>query len=196
MRVLVDAMLKDLSPRLALLYSDTGRPSMAPETLLWASRLPVLYTSRREQWLLDQLAYNLLCRWVVERNMDAPVWDSSPLSKTRERLREGDIATTFFAPVVAQARERELLSDAHCTVEGTLIEAWAGQKRFQRKPAAPRQSPRMILATLALTSMESSAPMPPTSRRPIPRPACTKRPRGRKPSWPLWAICSWSIGTA
>ena len=35
------------------------------------------------------------------------------------------------------ARERALLSDEHFTVDGTLIEAWAGQKSFQRRDGEP-----------------------------------------------------------
>jgi Transposase DDE domain len=54
-------------------------------------------------------------------------------SKNRDRLLEGDIAAKFFAQVLDQARARDLLSDEHFSVDGTLIEAWASQKSFQRK---------------------------------------------------------------
>src|SRR5918996_4780701 len=123
-RMMVDAVLKELSSRVALLYSYTGRPSMAPEKLLRALLLQVLYTIRSERLLMEQLDYNLLFRWFVGLNMDDLVWNPSTFSKNRERLLEG---------AVAQARERDLLSDEHFTVDGTLIEAWAGQKSFQRK---------------------------------------------------------------
>ena len=43
------------------------------------------------------------------------------------------MAEEFFSLIVGQARSRKLLSDEHFTVDGTLIEAWAGQKSFQRK---------------------------------------------------------------
>jgi transposase len=140
-RVLVDAVLKELSPRFARLYSYTGRPSIAPEKLLRALLLQVLYTIRSERLLMEQLDYNLLFRWFVGLSIDDPVWDSSTFSKNRERLLEGDIATAFFAQVLAQARERDLLSDEHFTVDGTLIEAWAGQKSFKRKQADPPPEP-------------------------------------------------------
>jgi transposase len=39
----------------------------------------------------------------------------------------------FFSEVLAQARSRGLLSTEHFTVDGTLIEAWAGHKSFKRK---------------------------------------------------------------
>jgi transposase len=144
-RQMVDAVFKELSPQFAPLYSHTGRPSIAPEQLLRALLLQVLYTVRSERLLMEQLDYNLLFRWFVGLNMDDAVWDASTFSKNRERLLEGDVARTFFDAVLAQARERALLSDEHFTVDGTLIEAWAGHKSFKRKaaetPTAPPDDP-------------------------------------------------------
>ena len=141
MRVMVDAVLKELSPQFARLYSHTGRPSIAPEKLLRALLLQVLYTVRSERLLIEQLNYNLLFRWFVGLNMDDPIWDPSTFSKNRERLLEGDVAHAFFDQVLAQTRERDLLSDEHFTVDGTLIEAWAGQKSFKRKEAESPSHP-------------------------------------------------------
>jgi hypothetical protein len=90
---------------------------------------------RRERLLIAPLDDNLLFRWVVGLNMDDPVWDPTVFSKNRERLLEGDVARAFFDQVLAQARERDLLSDAHFSVDGTLLEAWAGQKNFKRRAA-------------------------------------------------------------
>jgi transposase len=141
-RVLVDAVLKALSPQFDRLYSDTGRPSIAPDKLLRALLLQVLYTTRSERLLMEQLNYNLLFRWFVGLNMNDPVWDPSTFSKNRERLLEGDVAHAFFDQVLAQAGARQLLSDEHFTVDGTLIEAWAGQKSFKRKaPDTPPSPP-------------------------------------------------------
>jgi transposase len=141
-RVLVDAVLKELSPQLATLYSHTGRPSIAPEQLLRALLLQVLYTVRSERLLMEQLDYNLLFRWFVGLNMDDPVWDPTVFSKNRERLLAGEVAQAVFAQVLAQAQEHDLLSDEHFTVDGTLIEAWAGQKSFKRKqPDLPEEPP-------------------------------------------------------
>jgi transposase len=141
-RVLVEAVLKELSPQFDRLYSHTGRPSIAPEQLLRALLLQVLYTVRSERLLMEQLDYNLLFRWFVGVNMDDPIWDASTFSKNRERLLEGEVAHAFFAQVLAQARERDLLSEDHFTGDGTLIEAWAGQKSFKRKEAqAPSPPP-------------------------------------------------------
>jgi len=139
-RRLVDAVVKELSLQFDQLYSQTGRPSIAPEKLLRALLLQVLYTIGSERLLMEQLDYNLLFRWFVGLNMDDPIWDPSTFSKNRERLLKGDVAHAFFEQVLAQARERDLLSTDHFTVDGTLIEAWAGQKSFKRQEE-PSPSP-------------------------------------------------------
>jgi len=58
---------------------------------------------------------------------------SDSVHQKPDRLLEGAVAEEFFSLIVRQARSRKLLSDEHFTVDGTLIEAWAGQKSFQRK---------------------------------------------------------------
>lgn len=132
-REMVDKALKGLSRRFNEIYSATGRPSIPPEKLLRALLLQVLYTVRSERLLMEQLEYNLLFRWFVGLNMDEPVWVPTVFSKNRDRLLEGDVAERFFDEVLRQAREADLLSDEHFSVDGTLIEAWASQKSFQRK---------------------------------------------------------------
>jgi transposase len=142
-RRMVDDALKALSPSFSRLYSAFGRPSIPPEKLLRALLLQVLYTVRSERMLMEQLEYNLLFRWFVGLNMDEAVWVPTVFSKNRDRLLEGDIAEKFFAHVLDQARNANLLSDEHFSVDGTLIEAWASQKSFQRKdrPAPPPDDP-------------------------------------------------------
>ena len=132
-RVMADEALADLKPRFSKLYAKTGRPSIAPEKLLRALLLQVLYSVRSERMLMEQLNYNLLFRWFVGLNMDDAIWDATVFSKNRQRLLAGDIAEAFFEAVLKQARQRELLSDEHFTVDGTLLEAWAGQKSFRRR---------------------------------------------------------------
>jgi transposase len=132
-RQMVDEALKQLSSRLEGLYSDIGRPSIAPEKLLRALLLQVLYSVRSERMLMEQLNYNLLFRWFVGLNMDDPVWDATTFSKNRDRLLEGDVALAFFQAVLEQMQHKRLLSDEHFTVDGTLIEAWASQKSFQKR---------------------------------------------------------------
>jgi transposase len=130
---MTDEALRGLSRKLGALYSRTGRPSIPPEHLLRSLVLQVLYSVRSERLLMEQLEYNLLFRWFVGLAMDDRVWDVTVFTKNRERLLRGEIAGAFFAAVVAQARAAGLLSDEHFTVDGTLVEAWAGQKSFRPK---------------------------------------------------------------
>lgn len=140
-RAMVDVVLTELSPRFQKLYSHTGRPSIPPERLLRALLLQVLYSIRSERMLMEQLDYNLLFRWFVGLTMDDPIWDATVFTKNRERLLRGDIHQLFFDQVLAQARDRCLLSDEHFTVDGTLVEAWAGLKSFKKKDGSDQEPP-------------------------------------------------------
>ncbi len=132
-REMVDTALAGLSKRFEAMYSDTGRPSIAPEKLLRALLLQIFYSVRSERLLMEQLDYNLLFRWFVGLSMDEAVWDHSTFSKNRDRLLESDIARGFFEQVLAQADAKGLTSDEHFSVDGTLIEAWASMKSFRPK---------------------------------------------------------------
>src|SRR5271156_3366306 len=128
LRTMVDGILKEMSPRFAKLYADRGRPSIPPERLLRALLLQILYTVRSERLLMEQLNYNLLFRWFVGLNMDDPVWDPTTFSKNRDRFLDGDIAAKFFSLVLGLAKEAQLLSNEHFSVDGTLLESWASHK--------------------------------------------------------------------
>jgi transposase len=130
-RALVDAVLVGMAKDFDGLYSQVGRPSIAPERLLRALLLQVFYSVRSERLLMEQLNYNLLFRWFVGLEIDDAVWNHAVFSKNRDRLLNQDLAQKFFAQVKQQATG--LMSDEHFTVDGTLIEAWAGQKSFRRK---------------------------------------------------------------
>jgi transposase len=132
-RQMTDAALRQLSPQFEAIYAKTGRPSVPPEQLLRALVLQVLYTVRSERLLVEQLEYNLLFRWFVGLGMDDAVWTPTTFTKNRDRLLAGDIARQFFDAVLTQAQAQRLLSDEHFTVDGTLLEAWAGQKSFTRR---------------------------------------------------------------
>ena len=129
-RVMVDEALKQMSARFDEIYGEDGRRSIPPERLLRALLLQMLYSVRSERMLMEQLQYNLLFRWFVGLSAN---WHPTVFTKNRDRLLEGAVSEEFFSLIVAQARSRKLLSDEHFTVDGTLIEAWAGQKSFQRK---------------------------------------------------------------
>jgi len=137
-RVMVDRALEGLSGELGKLYSSTGRPSIAPERLMRALLLQVLYSVRSERQLMEQLNYNLLFRWFVGLAMDDGVWDVTVFTKNRERLIKGDVSQGLLASVLQQAGENNLLSEEHFTIDGTLIQAWAAARSFREKSDPPK----------------------------------------------------------
>jgi transposase len=138
-RAMTDEALGELSPEFDKLYASGGRPSIAPEKLLRALLLQVLYSRRSERLLMEEMNYNLLFRWFVGLEMDDAVWDVTVFTKNRERLLAGEVAQKFFAAVVKQAWAAGLLSDEHFTVDGTLIEAWANRRSFVEKQDPPQR---------------------------------------------------------
>jgi transposase len=130
-RQLVDEILREMSRAFDKLYATVGRPSIPPERLLRAQLLQIFYSIRSERLLMEQLDYNILFRWFVGLSMDEPIWDPTVFTKNRDRLLNQDLARDFLRRVVARADR--YMSDEHFTVDGTLIEAWASQKSFQRK---------------------------------------------------------------
>jgi transposase len=132
-RAMVDEVLTQLSRKFDTMYARVARPSIPPEKLLRAQLLQMLYSIRSERLLMEEMDYNLLFRWFVGLNADDEVWDATTFTKNRDRLLEADVAPEFLARVVAQAREKDLTSDKHFTVDGTLLEAWASVKSFQPK---------------------------------------------------------------
>ena len=121
------------------MYSEMGRPSVAPEKLLRALLLQVLHTVRSERMLMEQLDYNLLFRCFVGLNMDDAVWHVTVYTKNRDRLLQADVAKQFFVFVLGEAKRLDLMSDEHFTVDGTLLEACASLKSFKKVdgPEAP-----------------------------------------------------------
>lgn len=113
-----------------------GRPSIAPEKLMRAMLLQVLYTVRSERQLVEQIQYNLLFRWFVGLAIEDTVWNHSVFSKNRDRLIEHDVVTELFNATIEMADKRGLLSGEHFSVDGTLIQAWAGHKSLRRKDGA------------------------------------------------------------
>jgi transposase len=132
-RGIVNAALSDLSRAFSALYTEFGRPSIAPEKLLRAMLLQAFYGIRSERQLMERLEFDLLFRWFVGLGVDDLAWDHSTFSKNRDRLLEGEIAAKFLLAVLAQPQVKRLLSSDHFSVDGTLIEAWASLKSFRRK---------------------------------------------------------------
>ena len=140
-KTMVEESLKALDDRFAKMYSSLGRPSIPPERLLKGLLLQVLFTIRSERALMEHIRFNLLYRWFVGLDLQDPVWDPSTFSKNRDRLIEADIAVGFLENVVAKAEEEGLLSAAHFSVDGTLLEAWASVKSFRPKDDPPSEDP-------------------------------------------------------
>jgi len=132
-RAMADLALWSMSARFDAMYAKTGRPSIPPEKLLRAQLIQMLYSVRSERLLMEEIDYSVLYRWFVGMNLDEPVWDVTVFTKNRDRLLDGDVAREFLCEVLKQAQEKNLTSDEHFTVDGTLIEAWASLKSFQRK---------------------------------------------------------------
>jgi transposase len=144
-RVMVDAALEEMSPELEALYAASGRPSVAPEYLLRAQLIQILYAIPSERRLCEQLRYNLLLRWFVGLPMDEPVWHPTTFTKNRDRLLTAAVAEAFFRAIRSQAEAHKLLSREHFSVDGTLIEAAAALKSLRpiaesedEQPPAPR----------------------------------------------------------
>lgn len=132
-KALLDEAMKNLNWLFGSIYCDTGRESIAPERLIRAQLLQVLYSIRSERQLVEQINYNLLYRWFVGLTIDDKVWDHSTFSINRDRLLENDVITELFEEVVGLAKKQNLLSDEHFSVDGTLIQAWASQKSYRCK---------------------------------------------------------------
>jgi transposase len=140
-REIVNAALARLDGAFARLYAAEGRPSIAPERLLRAALIQILFSVRSERQLMEQMQYNLLFRWFVGLGIDDPVWVPTVFSKNRDRLLTTDIARQFLAAILADKAVEPLLSDEHFSVDGTLIQAWASMKSFQSKAAASTEPP-------------------------------------------------------
>ena len=132
-REIANAALTDLSKDFSRLYTDYGRPGIAPEKLLRAMLLQAFYGVRSERQMMERIEFDLLFRWFVGLGVDDPVWDHSTFSKNRDRLLEGKVAAKFLNALLAQPQVKRLLSSEHFSVDGTLIEAWASIKSFCRK---------------------------------------------------------------
>ena len=132
-----DTVLKSMHRHFDDIYASTGRPSIAPERLLKASLLIALYSVRSDRLFCEMLDYNILFRWFLDMNLEERSLDQSNFSRLRARLVEQDTACRFFDAVVGQARQQNLLSDEHFTVDGTLIEAWASTAKSMRRKDVP-----------------------------------------------------------
>ena len=178
-REMVNAALNELDADFNALYSDMGRDSIPPEKLLRAQLLMAFYTIRSERQLMEQIDYNLLFRWFVGFSMDDKVWNHSVFSKNRDRLLEGEVSHRFFAQVLSQAEEAELLSKEHFSVDGTLIEALASHKSYRPKN---EDGPPGVVIRRWTFKVRSAAGIPTSQRRTRMR-ICSRRARALNRNW-------------
>ena len=137
----MDAALVSLDAEFEALYAGEGRPSIAPERLLRAALVQILFSIRSERQLMEQLEYNLLFRWFVGLSIDESVWVPTVFTKNRDRLLTTEMSRKLMAAILAHADVAPLLSDDHFSVDGTLVEAWASFKSFKPKASAAGDRP-------------------------------------------------------
>jgi transposase len=137
-RKVVDVVLADLDGEFDAMYAEGGRRSVPPEALLKATVLMAMYSIRSERAFCERLNYDLLFKWFLDMPIDAKAFDPTTFTKNRQRLLEHEIADRFFEAVVRQAKLRRYISSDHFSVDGTLLNAWAGHKSFKPKDGSDK----------------------------------------------------------
>lgn len=172
-RQVVNDALVSLDGDFAAIYADFGRPSIAPERLIRASLIQILFSIRSERQLMEQMQYNLMFRWFVGLGIDDAVWVPTVFTKNRDRLLTTEMSRKFMAAILAHSEVKPLLSDEHFSVDGTLIKAWASMKSFQ---------PKADTAPPDLVDWPDDPPSPPSNTT-APEPSHTEiEPMPRKTS--------------
>ena len=200
-RAIVNKALVALDAEFAKLYAADGRPSIAPERLLRAALLQILFSIRSERQLMEQMQYNLLFRWFVGLGVDDPVWVPTVFTKNRDRLLTTDIARKLLAAILSDKAVAPLLSDEHFSVDGTLIETWASMKSFKPKAETDSAEPAAGEAgsgggatragegrNAEVDFQARSARTKPTPLSQTPQPGSIARATARKPSFVTWAM--------
>jgi hypothetical protein len=138
-------------------------------------------SARTERLLMEQRDYNLLFRWFVGLSMDDRVWDATTFTKNRDRLLEGEVATAFFAEVLAEAKAAGLVSDEHFHGRRHAAGGLGQSERFPSSDRAdgwrPAQAPppRWFARRLDLHLPDGGLQLGPAAT--IARPAGLTRPR-------------------
>ncbi len=175
---IVDEVLASLDAEFDRLYAAEGRPSIAPERLMRASLIQILFSLRSERQLMEQMQYNLLFRWFVGLGVDDAVWVATVFTKNRDRLLTTDMSRKFLAAVLAHREVAPLLSDEHFSVDGTLIKAWASMKSFQPRPQdAPPDDGGPGEPPAAAPDRNADQPAPETAAERVPMPEPARRDR-------------------
>src|ERR1700737_3653293 len=203
LRVMADAALAQLGPAFDAIYARSGRPSIAPEKLLRALLLQVLYTVRSERLLMEQLDYNFLFRWFVGLSLDDLVWAATVFPKNGGDLRGAGPCSPRTAGDCLRARWRRAFSlrwlarPARMVCSLTSISRSTGRlskrgrdTRASNAKITLARTPHLTIPAIpASTFTASGAATSPTNRPPIPRPAWPAKARARRPSSATPATC-------
>jgi transposase len=133
---MVDAELARMGHLFNKAYSDRGRPSVPPESLLKAMLLQALYAIRSEAQLVERIDTDLLFRWFLDMDPAMDVFDATAFTHNRPRLEEFGIVQRFFGGVVRRAMDEGLVSADHFSADGSLIRSYASLKSL--KPIDPK----------------------------------------------------------
>jgi len=133
-KVLADTALAGMDRELTAIYEPMGRHSIPPEQLLKASLLQIIYGIRSERQLVERIDDSMTFRWFLDLGLDGDVWVPTVYSHNRDRLLTTDVARQFLSSIVEQARQKGFVSDEHFSVDGTLLQAWASIKSYEKKP--------------------------------------------------------------
>jgi transposase len=137
-----DELLAQMNRQFQRAYSHLGRPSIPPEQLLKALLLQALYSIRSEIALMEQIEFNNLYRWFLDLPLEQAAWTPEVFSMNRDRFAAHGLVSAFFDALVRQAVLEGYVSDAHFSVDGTLIRSWASLKSLQTKDGhAPTEPP-------------------------------------------------------
>ena len=171
-RQVVNDALASLDGEFEQLYIDFGRPSIAPERLIRASLIQILYSVRSERQLMEQMQYNLLFRWFVGLGIDDDVWVPTVFTKNRDRLLNTEMSRKVMAAILAHRAVAPLLSDDHFSVDGTLVKAWASMKSFRPKAeAAPPEDEGPGDPSMRRTAADAQPTRSETPPMPSPKPS-------------------------
>src|SRR3989442_4451549 len=124
--------------RLKSFYSQTGRPSIDPETLLRLLLVGYLYGITSERRLLEDVRMHLAYRWFTRLSLEQEVPDHSTFSKNRHgRFRQAGVFREVFEEIVQRCMTAGLVEGRHLTVDGTFVLANASpHRRVAQEPLA------------------------------------------------------------
>jgi len=125
---IVTRVLADLREKLALFYSDIGRPSIDPELMIRMLIVGYCYGVRFERRLCQEVELHLGYRWFCRLDLDDKIPDHSTFSVNRHgRFRDSDILRHVFEAVVRACMDAGLVKGEGFAVDASVMEADASR---------------------------------------------------------------------